>query len=467
MSMGQNRVDILICGGIVVTMDPERTVFENGAVAIQGNRIVEVGRETDLVQKYQHDTLIDGHDKLVMPGLVDCHVHFYEYNRGFIPDDIVSREWVRDYAWPLASVATPDDEYWYALNLMAAMIRTGTTAFLECGTLWPERTVKAAAEAGMRATIGRWCWDQLGWGKVAPPLQTIDEALRLTKDLIREWHGAEDGRIRIFATSEGVSTASDALWIGLKELADQYGTGWQTHTATSRELVQMLVETTGHRDVEHLAVLGVLDSNVVLNHVVDVSDEEVDMLKEHQVRVVMNPGSAIRQVKGITQIGKFPHMLREGITIGIGCDSVNSSFTHDMVRAMQLAVGLIRDQSMDPAIATSETAVELATLGGAKVLGLEDEIGSLEAGKRADVILFDTDRPEWLPLYNPIHNLVWSASGDSVDTVIVDGKILMEKRELKTIDEERVIAEVQACRAGVIERAKPYVSLHQRWKVVR
>lgn len=458
------KVDAIVRADALVTMNPEGDVYTDGAVAVDKGKVVAVGPAETLLVEYESDTIVPGRHRLLVPGFVDCHVHFYEYNKGLIPDDIVSREWARDWAWALASIASPEEEYWHALNLMATMIRTGTTAFLECGTLFPERTLEAVAEAGIFGAVGPWCWDQMGWDSAhRPPLQSTQEALDITERLLKEWHGQADGRIRIFATSEGVTTASDDLWMGLKELADTYGTNWQTHTATSRELVDDLIAANGDRDVEHLAKLDILDSNVVLNHVVAIDENEVKLLDEKRVGVVMNAGSAIRQVKGITQIGHFPDMIRRDMKVGIGCDSANSSFCFDMVRAMQLAVGLVRDQSMDPTVATAEDALAMATRGGASVLGWEDEIGSLEAGKRANLVLFDTDRPEWAPLYDPVHNLVWGASGDSVHSVMCDGRMIMEDGDLVTIDEELVRSEIRKSRAGITQRATGKIPLPSKW----
>lgn len=461
-------LDFLIKGRYVITVDEERRILRDGAVGIVGDRIVAV----DKAAKVEHEhprarKVIDASNKVVMPGLIDCHTHFVEIARGYVPDVVRSREWVRDYIWPLMTVSTPEDEYWIALNMIAHKLRTGTTAFAECGCMFPDSSVRAAIEAGIRCAIGWYCWDQTGaWAKTAPPVLETEKILRRTQQLMDELHGSEEGRIRVFATSAGVGTASDNLWIGLKELADAYSTTFQTHCATSQELVEMRVSSTGHREVEHLEHIGVLDSNVLLAHTVAIDDNEVKLIADRDAKVSYNPGAALQQVKGVTQIGKFPEMLQAGVTVGVGIDSPDSGIGGDMVRSLQVAVGLLRDATMDPSIATSETAIELGTIQGARAIGLESDLGSLEPGKKADIIIFDTQRPEWVPIWNVVQNLVWSASGDSVETVMIDGRIVVDGGQVLTIDVPRVVNEVESRQPSVEDRLKGLVTFPSRWPVI-
>lgn len=461
-------IDILIEGGTVLTVDPDRRIIEDGAVAVAADRIVDVGKTAALRAKYpKPKKIIDAHRKLVMPGLIDCHTHFVEIAKGFVPDNVISREWVSNYIWPLMSISTPEDEYWTALNMIAYKIQTGTTCFVECGCTFPETSVKAAIEAGIRCAVGWYCCDQLGaWMKVGAPLPTTDQALARSEALIQKYHGQGDGRIRVFATANGVGTATDALWRGLKGLADRYHTMFQTHCATSKELVEMRIKQTGHREVEHMAAIGILDSNTLLAHAVALSDAEIHLIKSHDASVSFNPGASLQQVKGVTQIGKFSEMLRAGVKIGVGIDSPDSSIGGDMVHALQAAIGLLRDSTMDPKIATAQTAVEIGTIGAARAIGLQDEIGSLEVGKKADIIIFDLRRPEWVPIWNVVQNLIWNANGHSVETVLVNGKVLMEDYVVKTLDVSSIVDKVEELRHGVMKRVSPLVHFPERWPVV-
>lgn len=461
-------IDILVDNGTILTVDAERRIITEGSAAIDNGRILAVDKASVIKKEYQPRKVIDAQDKLVMPGLVDGHAHLGGVARGVIPDDLNTSDWLRLWAYHIYGAMVEEDEYYGSLNLMAEMIKTGTTCFVDPGLAFIDSTIEAIEQSGMRCVTGPWTWDQLGPDaqKCCPSFRSLgtDEALSEVEDAMQRYRGAADGRVRIFATLEGVGTCSDDLMVRGKELANQYGTGILMHKASSEEEVRVEIQKTGHRPVEHMYHLGLLDSSMYLNHMIAVSGEEVEMLAETDTRVCQNPSAALRLAKGTTKMGKFPEMVAAGVTVALGCDGANSSNHKDMVRAMYLAATLPRDARVDPKAMTAEKAIEMATIDGARAIGWEDEIGSIEVGKKADIILFDMMRPEWVPLYNVVYNLVYSASGDSVDTVIVDGRVLMENRELKTIDELAVIQKVQSSKADLLRRAG--LSVQSRWKVV-
>ncbi|MGH7314333.1 MAG: amidohydrolase family protein, partial [Candidatus Rokuibacteriota bacterium] len=195
-----------------------------------------------------------------------------------------------------------------------------------------------------------------------------------------------------------------------------------------------------------------------------VTDEEIEILARTGTHVIHNPGTALKIVYGLTKAGKFPEMMKAGVNVALGTDAGDCANFMDIVRAMYLAALLFKDIRFDPQIMGAEVALEMATIHGARALGMDDEIGSLEPGKKADVVLFDADMPQWQPLYCEPYNLVYSASGDSADTVIVDGKIVMERREVKTIDEREVVARIKALSRGV--EARSGVKPPTRWPIV-
>ena len=221
-------------------------------------------------------------------------------------------------------------------------------------------------------------------------------------------------------------------------MADRYGVPLKMHLANYLETVHETKARTGYRPVEHLEKLGVLDKNVILVHMVHVSQKEVEMLAKRGTKVVHCPSTALKLNYGL-MFDRFPEMLDAGIPLAIGSDASDCSNFHDMVRVMYLAAVLHKDLRNDPEIMGAEKAIEMATINGAKTMGLEKEIGSLEVGKKADIAIFDTRRPEWRPLHNEVQNLVYSATGDSVETVLIDGRIVMEKRKVLTINEEEVL----------------------------
>jgi 5-methylthioadenosine/S-adenosylhomocysteine deaminase len=363
---------------------------------------------------------------------------------------------------------TEEDEYWYSKCLMAEMIRSGTTCFVEPGCMWLESTIKAVAETGMRATTGSWVWDQAGPdGHKCPEYfkkMTLRQALDLTESNVKSFNGMAEGRIKCFATIEGVGTCSDELMLGAKAIADQHGTFTLMHKASSREEVASELKATGHRPVEHMYRIGALGPNVYLNHMTAVDAFEVDMLAEADTKVCQNPPAALKLAKGTTQMSRFLEMRAKGVTVCLGCDGVNSGDHKDMFRSMYLAATLPKDAKLDPEAITAEEVVEMATLAGYRAIDWHKELGSLEPGKKADLILINVDRPEWVPTYNYVYSLVYTASGDSVETSIVDGRILMEGRRLTTID----LAEVQAhCRELAPKlAARANVKPQSRWPVL-
>ncbi|HEY1363501.1 MAG TPA: amidohydrolase [Xanthobacteraceae bacterium] len=462
------HVDILIENGILLTLNPQRQIITDGAVAIRKDRIVAVGKTADLRQRLEAGRTIDASLRLVMPGLVDGHAHLGEIARGLIPDTLRTSDWLKFWCYPYMAAITEEDEYWYSKCLMAEMIRSGTTCFVEPGCMWLGSTIKAIAETGMRATTGSWVWDHAGPdGHKCPDYfkrMTLDQALALTESNIKAFDGMADGRIKCFATIEGVGTCSDALMLGAKAIADRYGTFTLMHKASSREEVASELRATGHRPVEHMYRIGALGPNVYLNHMTAVEPFEVDMLAETDTKVCQNPPAALKLAKGTTQMSRFLEMRAKGVTVCLGCDGVNSADHKDMFRSMYLAATLPKDAKLDPEAITAEEVVEMATLAGCRAIRWDHELGSLEPGKKADIILIDIDRPEWVPTYNHVYTLVYTASGDCVETVIVDGRILMENRELTTIDLAEVHARCRALAPGLAARAK--VKPQSRWPVL-
>jgi 5-methylthioadenosine/S-adenosylhomocysteine deaminase len=461
-------VDILIEHGTLLTLNKERHILTDGAIAIRKDRIVEVGKTAALQKKYKGKKAIDASLRLVMPGLVDGHAHLGEIARGLIPDTLRTSDWLKFWCYPYMAAITEEDEYWYSKCLMAEMIRSGTTCFVEPGCMWLSSTVKAIAETGMRATTGSWVWDHAGPdGHKCPEYfkkMTLKQCLELTESNIKSFDGMAEGRIKCFATIEGVGTCSDDLMLGAKELADRYNTFTLMHKASSREEVASELKATGHRSVEHMYRIGALGHNVFLNHMTAVESFEVDMLAETDTKVCHNPPAALKLAKGTTQMSKFLEMKAKGVTVCLGCDGVNSADHKDMFRSMYLAATLPKDAKIDPEVITAEEVIEMATLSGYRAIAWDKDLGSLEAGKKADLILINTDRPEWVPTYNYVYSLVYTASGDSVDTTIVDGKILMENRELTTIDLAEVHARCRALAPGLAARAK--VKPQSRWPVI-
>jgi cytosine/adenosine deaminase-related metal-dependent hydrolase len=461
-------VDILIEGATILTLDVQRRILTDGGIAISADRIVAVGKTADIKRQYTGKVVIDASRRLAMPGMVDGHAHLNEIARGLIPDDLKTSDWLKYWCYPYFAATTEQDEYWYSQCLIAEMIRSGTTCFAEPGCKFLPAIVKSIDKSGIRATTGSWVWDHGGPdGHKCPEYflkMSLKECLELTENNIKSFHNAANGRIKIFATIEGVGTCSDDLMIGTKEIADRYGTSTLMHKASSREEAAAELRATGHRPVEHMYKIDVLGPNVYLNHMTSVDNFEIDYLAETDTKVCQNPPAALKLAKGTTQMGKFIEMRKAGVTVALGCDGVNSGDHKDMFRAMYLAATLPKDARIDASVITAEEVIEMATLNGYRALGWDKDLGVIEAGRKADLILIDIDRPEFVPTYNYVYSLVYTASGDCVDTVIVDGKVLMEGRKLTTIDLDEVRAHCRKLAPKLLERSN--VKPVSRWPIV-
>jgi 5-methylthioadenosine/S-adenosylhomocysteine deaminase len=454
-------VDLLVKGWYVVTMNATRDVIHDGAVAVRGNTIVDVGKAADLDARYDAARTVGGPRFVVTPGLVNTHIHITgePLTRGYVPDDTPFEENVFVWLTPLYSVYRPEEERTSGQLAAVEMLRSGTTTFLEAGTIrFLDDVIDGLLEVGIRGRLSRWVWD-------LPPepsvyKQTTDEAIAFLQHQLEVHRDHEDGRIGAWSTVVGHTTCSDPLWKAATELAREHDVPMSFHMSPAKMDPDGFIAEFGQRPMVHLSEIGVLDAQPVMTHCVHVDDHEVDLMAQHGAHVSHCPTTALKVSYGVTQIGKMPEMVAKGVNVAIGTDGNNASNYSDMMRATYLVAGLFKDARMDPQMFPAEKAYEMATLGGAKALQLDDRIGSLEPGKRADLVLHDTDRPEWRPLLNVANQLVWSADGRGVHTVLVDGRVVVEDSRCTTIDEDKLWADAQqmgeaiTARSGLPDKAK-------------
>ena len=451
---------ILIEHAVIVSMDEARRIFLDGSVLVDGRDIVQVGRAADVRPPRLPDRIIDGHHRLVLPGFVNTHVHLSEHiNRGVMADEIPVDRYMGDWLIPLYSAITPEEEAYSARLACLEMLRTGTTTFCEAGTLFDVDAVADAVEAiGMRAVLGRWTWDIGGYeGRMD---QTTDEALHRNDVMIEGLKGRAGGRLSAWPLLLGFGTCSEELIRGAHALAEKHGTGWgMMHLAShpSRKTADGL-------PLETLDAMGVLGPRTKLTHMVYVGSDDIVRLARRGVKVVHCPTAGLKHTKGLTEHGRFPEMLRHGVAVSLGGDSGNGSNHFDMLRLMHIVALIYKDARLDTRIMPPETVVEMATLHGAAALGMEREIGSLEPGKRADLVLYDLDVPEWRPLLDPVNSLVYAATGASVRTVMIDGRVVLDEGRVTTIEETNVYRKIESLARAQIARAG--VSMQPRWPVV-
>ena len=451
----------LIAGSHVVTMNPARDIIRHGAVVVDGDRIVDVGKATELESKHPDASRAGGERFVVTPGLINTHIHITgePLTRGYVPDDTPFEENVFVWLCRLYSVYTPAEERLSAQLAAVEMLKSGTTTFLEAGTIrFLDEVVDGLVEVGIRGRVGRWVWD-------LPPepdvyRQTTDEAISHLERQLTDLGSLADGRIGTWSIVVGHTTCSDPLWQAARQLASEHGVGMSFHMSPAKIDPDGFIAEFGQRPMIHLDQLGVLAPDVAMTHCVHVDDEEIKVMARAQVSVAHCPTTALKVSYGVTRIGRMPEMVQAGINVSIGTDGNNASNYSDLHRATYLVAGLFKDGRQDPQMFPAEMAYEMATLGGARTMLMQDQIGSLEVGKKADVVLHDTDRPEWRPLLNVINQLVWSADGRSVHSVWVDGRQVVDGGRVTTVDESALYAAAQAAgesitiRSGLPDKAK-------------
>jgi 5-methylthioadenosine/S-adenosylhomocysteine deaminase len=455
------QIDTLVVGSHVVTMNETRDVIRHGSVAIRGNEIIAVGKQTDLEASYTAKNTVGSDRFVVTPGMVNTHIHITgePLTRGYVPDDTPFEENVFMWLCPLYAVYTAEEERLSAQLAAVEMLKSGTTTFLEAGTIrFLDEVIDGLVEVGIRGRVGRWVWD-------LPPepdvyKQNTDESIDLLQRQLTDFASVADDRLGAWSILVGHTTASDPLWKAARELADEHGTGMSFHMSPAKLDPEGFVAEFGHRPMIHLAELGILRDDVAITHCVQVDDQELAVMAAAGVSVAHCPTTALKVSYGVTQVGKMPEMMQMGVNVSIGTDGNNASNYSDLMRATYLVAGLFKDGRQDPQMFPAEMAYEMATLGGAKTMQMQDSIGSLEVGKRADIVLHDTDRPEWRPLLNVANQLVWSADGRGVHTVFVDGVKVVEAGRMTTIDEGsfynrcQMAGEAITTRSGLPDKAK-------------
>jgi 5-methylthioadenosine/S-adenosylhomocysteine deaminase len=456
------EVDLLVEGGLIVTLDPRQPLIAEGSLAVRGDRIAAIGPRSELAQRYRSRRVLRADNHLIRPGYVDAHVHITAemLARGFFPDWIGQKRWIREWATPLYAAIAPHEEYVAALLACIEMLRNGTTTFVDGGTIKSIGEVAAAVTSvGLRGVLGRWTWDRVPHPDAFR--QTTEEALERTEAMIDQVHGSANGRLRAMASIINVETSSERLLGGLMDLAIRRKVMLNFHQSGDPDYIAQALATWGVRPIVHLRNLGILGPHLRLVHMIHVDAEEIELLAESEARVVHCPTTALRLAYGASVAGRFPEMLQRGICVGLGTDGADASDQLDMSRSIYLASGLYKDGRMDTHMMPPETVLEMATLHGARTVAWSDDIGSLQVGKKADIVILARNRPEMVPLLNPANALVYATDGRSVESVIVDGSVLMEDGRLLSADEKSVYAEVEAIAARFVKRTG--LPFHAAW----
>ena len=433
--MSEARVShgvVLVRGGDVVTMDAERTVVSDGAVAVRGDRIVAVGPWADLRAAHPDATVIGDADALVTPGYVNAHQHLTgdRLVHSCIPDAIDSQEAIFGWAVPVHSAHTGDDDELSATLAAIEAVTNGITCTIEAGTVaHPDRVAAAVRAVGMRATMGQWGWDVDGVPFGAPAAEVLQRHGELLDrlppgDLVEGW-----------VTLVGHDLMSDELVAGASELARNRGVGLTFHLSPHGGDAASYLLRTGRRPFVHLDELGVFGPHVLVAHAVHLDADELDIVVRTDTAVASCPWAYLRLAQGMTAAGHHGELVARGARVALGCDSENAGDAVDILRAATLFVGLARDAAMDPFGMTAHDGLALATIGGARAIGKGDSIGSIEVGKQADLVVHDRRGPQFVPLStDPVLQLMWASDGRSVRDVLVAGQQVVRDGQCVTVD---------------------------------
>lgn len=460
--------DILIKDAkFLLTMDDRRRLLEGASLAIGGGRITAIGEAAELEGLVGPGTrVIDGSEMFVTPGLVNAHIHLEScYDKGLM-DDLPVVPWCERYFSYTYGTLTDESYYWAALASLLACLKTGTTTVSDCGTIQTMEgsCVRAVDEIGMRAVLARDLMDVHTASKsdyvsydaftdLLDRLQeTTEQCLERSERFINDYNGAADGRVRTWLDLQQVCNCSPELCRGVAKLADGYGVGIQTHAGVSHDMVEMTRKRFGMRDIEYLDAHGVLGPNFLAAHMAWTNAHELIRLKETGSNVAHVPGSSLHGLySAVSSRSHIPEYVNAGINVGLGNDESSTGTCHDMLREVYLVTTVHaearhtmlfpnRDLFQMETAERSPVAVEMATINGARALGWEDEIGSLEVGKKADIALWDLTSYEWIPTnrVNLLNNFVLNATGRSCHTVICDGKVIMEDQKVLGVDEDEL-----------------------------
>jgi 5-methylthioadenosine/S-adenosylhomocysteine deaminase len=435
-------VDLILSNGIVVTVDGGRRVINPGSVAIAGNTIAGVGEPQQIAGQFQGRDTIDARGRVIMPGLINTHTHAPMVLFRGLADDLVLMEWLQKYIFP-AEAKTVSPAFVRTGTRLAAleMIRSGTTAYVDM-YYFEEEVARATKEAGLRGVLG-----QTIIQFPVPDAKTPAEGIARTEAFIKRFR--TDELIVPAIAPHSVYTLDEATLVKTRDVAIEYGVPLVIHLGETEDEIRMSLEQHKLRPVALLDKLAFWKPRIIAAHGVWMTDEEIALLKKNNVGVAHNPESNMKLASGTAPVVDY---LKAGVALGLGTDGAASNNDLDMFEAMRQAAFLHKLVTRDPRVVSAQTALEMATIGGARVIGREDRLGSIEAGKLADLLVVRMDSARQTPLYDPVSHLVYVTRGDDVETTIVNGKVLMRGGKVLTLDEPAVLADARRA-ADLVRRA--------------
>lgn len=430
---------LLVKAGTVLTMDEADTVIEGGEIAVEDDKIVHVGPAGSFAG-FKPDRTIGGDKMLAMPGFVNCHTHAsMTLLRGYA-DDLPLMEWLKDKIWPLEDKMTADDIFWGAMLCCLEMVKSGTTTFADM-YMYMDRVAEAVEKTGMRAVLSR------GLIGSAPH---SEEALEQSREFIKAYNGYAAGRVTCMYGPHAPYTCPPDYIKKVMEYAAADGVGLHIHLAETRTEYEQIKDKYGQTPIQLMDSIDLFEMPVLAAHCVHLDDTDIEILAAKKVGIAHNPQSNMKLASGVAPVQK---LVAAGAVVGLGTDGAASNNNQDMLEEMRSATLLQKAVTGDATALPASTVLAMATREGARVLGLQQEVGVLQAGYKADLILIDMDKPHLYPLHNPLAHVAYAASAADVDTVVIDGKVVMEGRKFLPGDEEEICAKAAESARRLLQAA--------------
>jgi 5-methylthioadenosine/S-adenosylhomocysteine deaminase len=420
---------ILIKNCTIIPMQGREVIWENGEIAIEDNFIVASGPMGTIGEEGHFQKVIDRSGLVAIPGFVNTHTHSAMTLLRSYADDLPLMQWLSEKIWPLEEKLTSDAVYWGSMLSILEMVKSGTTTFSDM-YFYMDEVAKAVVNTGIRAVLSR------GMIGVGPNGQF---ALEDSERFIREWHGKANGRIMTMLGPHAPYTCPPEYLQKVMALAESLKVGIHIHLAETKDEIRQINDQYHKTPVELVRDEGLLNYPTIAAHCVHLTERDIEILAAKGVGVAHNPESNMKLASGIAPV---PGLLRAGVKVGLGTDGAASNNNLDMLEEMRTAALLHKVNTQDPTVLSAYETLFMATLGGAEALGISHQVGSIEPGKKADIVLFDFNKPHLYPRHQTCAHLVYAAQAGDVDTVIIDGKVILEERKLLTMDENEILTNI-------------------------
>lgn len=451
---------MLYTDATIITMDPTRRILKNATLLVDGQRIAAIGKTSDLIERHPHSPRRSMRGMAVMPGLVNTHVHLAQCLMRGIGDDLPLKTWLLERIWPMLGGYEEDDYRVSAELCLLEMMKSGTTTFLETFLEGPHKfdgVIESVIRSGMRAGISKCVMDMPAFtgpsGEMsAGIIETREQSFATALEMNARWTGAGDDRIQVWFGPRPPGGSSESLFREMMELSRKHDMPVNMHLAEDLGRVAYIREHyDGATPIEFCEHVGMLGPDVVLVHAVNVtSDSDIRKLSATGTHISHNPASNSKLGMGVAPLRRW---LDAGVNISLGTDAAPANNTYDMMRDFRWYSYLHKAIEQDPAFAPAELVLEMATLGGAKAMGLDADTGSLEVGKKADFIAIDLDQPHLVPATDIVSTIAWCTIGSDVDTVVVNGQMIVENGRSLTLNEEEIINNARKSTASILKRA--------------